>query len=72
MGTHNVFMENIDPVEANFFSTKKDLYLFLFLHKMSTHNIDFCGEIRKIFTWYSFLSVAMTTKKNAYHDTPLI
>ena len=32
---------------------------------MSTHNICFCGEIRKIICGYPLLSVAMGNKTNA-------
>ena len=38
---------------------------------MSTHNICFCREIRKLFTWYPLLSRPMDTL-SAYHICPKI
>ena len=51
---------------------KKNIYLIPTLLDLwlliSTHNICFCGEIRKkIFTWYPFLSRPMASNKNPQH-----
>ena len=62
-----------------FFFNPKVMQFFLFLHKniycgysleapqlISTHNICFRGEVRKMFTWYPLLSRPMNMHKATY------
>ena len=42
-----------------FFSKKTFVVVLVRTPSSSTHNICFCGEIRKIFIWYPFLSGAL-------------